>query len=376
MSNLIKNQYTPNYAVHPGEILEEYLDTLGMSQTELSDRTGIVLKHINEIIKGKAPVTSETALKLERSVGHPAHFWNNLQRLYEETKARLADRKRLEADLEWLDHVPVKKMVEYGWIKAFRDKAEQLVEVLGFFGVASQEQWRAVWERHQAVAFRQSQHVTTHAEAISAWLRNGEVQAQAIQCAAYDKARFKNVLTVARQLTREPPHIFQPRIVELCAGVGVAVAFVPELPKTGISGATRWLTPGKALIQLSLRHKSDDQLWFTFFHEAGHILLHGKKDVFLEGIDGMDQEKEDETNRFADEFLIPSDQWDRFKQRHPGTLASVKTFAEEIGIAPGIVVGRLQHEKIVAFSWGNDLKRRLTWKLAGNDAEKNQGATP
>ncbi|MEO5332648.1 MAG: HigA family addiction module antitoxin [Magnetococcus sp. YQC-5] len=113
MSNIVENQYIPDYAVHPGEILEAYLDTLKMNQTELSDRTGIVLQHINEILKGNAPITSETALKLERAVGHPAHFWNNLQRLYEETQARLAERKRLEDDLEWLNHLPVKKMIEY-----------------------------------------------------------------------------------------------------------------------------------------------------------------------------------------------------------------------------------------------------------------------
>ncbi|MBF0136460.1 MAG: HigA family addiction module antitoxin [Magnetococcus sp. DMHC-1] len=102
MSRTIANQYVPDYAVHPGEILEEYLSTLGMTQTELSARTGIVLKHINEIIKGKAPVTPETALKLERTIGHPAHFWNNLQKLYEETQTRLDDRERLENNFEWL----------------------------------------------------------------------------------------------------------------------------------------------------------------------------------------------------------------------------------------------------------------------------------
>ncbi|MBF0401228.1 MAG: ImmA/IrrE family metallo-endopeptidase [Magnetococcales bacterium] len=121
-------------------------------------------------------------------------------------------------------------------------------------------------------------------------------------------------------------------MVEWCAEVGVAVVFVRELPKTGISGATRWLTPDKALIQLSLLYKSDDHLWFTFFHEAGHTLLHGKKDLFLEDEREKDQKKEDEANQFAADLLVPSGQWTAFKQSFPGTLASVENFAKELGI--------------------------------------------
>ncbi|MBF0422647.1 MAG: HigA family addiction module antidote protein [Magnetococcales bacterium] len=371
MNKTAENRYVPDYAVHPGEILEEYLTSLGMTQTELSHRTGIALKHINEIIKTKAPVTPDTALKLERVFGRPAHFWNNLERLYEEVTARLADRERLVSDLEWLKRVPVKKMIEYGWIRAFQDMRDQLSEVLRFFGIASREQWATVWKQHQAAAaYRQSQKVATHAEAISAWLRQGEIEAQEIQCPHYDRSRFKKSLEEARQLTVEPPVVFQQKLIELCAQTGVAVVFVPELPKTGISGATRWLTSQKALIQLSLRYKSDDALWFTFFHEAGHVLLHGKRDVFLEGANGMDEKKEDQANRYAADALIPSQQWRKFVGVRPFSLEGVRNFASELGIAPGIVVGRMQHEKFVEFSWGNDLKQRFQWKLPNQEEEK------
>ncbi|MEO5332521.1 MAG: HigA family addiction module antitoxin [Magnetococcus sp. YQC-5] len=376
MNKLIANHYVPDYAVHPGEMLEEYLSTLGMSQTELSTRTGIVLKHINEIIRGKAAITADTALKLERTVGHSASYWNNLQQLYEEDVARLADQKRLEDDLGWLKQVPVQRMLVSGWIKKYQDKKEQLAEIFRFFGVASRAQWEEVWNGSPVAVFRQSQKGMIDAIAVSAWLRQGEIQAQGIPCAAFDKSKFKGVLTEIRRLTREPPQDVLPRLISLCSGVGVAVVLIPDLPKTGISGATRWLTSNKALIQLSLRYKSDDQLWFTFFHEAGHLLLHGKKDMFLEGVAEINQEKEDEANRFAVEFFIPFARWDTFKQQHPHTLASVRTFAETLGIAPGIVVGRLQHEKIVDFSWGNDLKRRLSWEEIVQDNKQNYELTP
>lgn len=80
MADTTSNQYVPDYLVSPGEILAEYLEAYGMTQTELADRTGLTKKTINEIIRGKSPITPETALKLERSLGRPAHFWNNLGR--------------------------------------------------------------------------------------------------------------------------------------------------------------------------------------------------------------------------------------------------------------------------------------------------------
>src|SRR5439155_25054535 len=98
------------------------------------------------------------------------------------------------------------------------------------------------------------------------------------------------------------------RLVELCASAGVAVVFVGEIGKTRASGAARWLTPTKALIQLSLRHKSDDHLWFSFFHEAAHILLHSKKETFIhEGQNGPHpvEELELEADAFATNGLIP-----------------------------------------------------------------------
>lgn len=359
MSNLPKNPYLPDYAVHPGEILEEECEVYAMQQVELAHRLGVARKTVNEIIKGKAPITSDMALKLERVFPQPAHFWNNLQRNYEQTLARLAEQERLRAHLDWLKQVPVNAMVKLGWIEKLKDKTAQLEAVLHFYGIAAPEQWQVVWENHQ-VAYRQSQRYQACAYAVSAWLRQGEIEAQRLSCAAFDKTRFAAVLDEIRSLTREMPEVFQSRLVELCAAAGVAVVFVPELPKTGVSGATRWLG-GKALVQLSLRYKSNDQLWFTFFHEAGHILKHGRKAIFIEGT-GLDGVQEAEADAFARDTLIPPGAYQRFLAEWDGrSLAPVEKFAEEIGIAAGIMVGRLQHEGKLTHQVGNKLKVSYQW---------------
>ena len=146
-----------------------------------------------------------------------------------------------------------------------------------------------------------------------------------------------------------------------CAAVGVAIVFVPELPRLRIFGAARWLSPDKALIQLSLYYKKHDQLWFSFFHEAAHVLLHGRRDIFVD-LHEMDTDKQEtEANRFASDYLIPSDAYAQFVAREDFSRAAVIHFATRVEIAPGIVVGRLQHDKFIGFNQLNDLCRRLQW---------------
>jgi HTH-type transcriptional regulator / antitoxin HigA len=359
MADMTSNQYVPDYLVPPGEILEEYLEAYSMTQTELADRTGLTKKTINEIIKGKSPITSETALKLERSLGRPAHFWNNLERQFQEDRSRLAEKKRLENQLDWLKRVPVSQLTKLGWLPKQENKIAQLAEVLRFFGVASPEQWATVWREHQ-VAYRQTKRFEACAESVSAWLRKGEIEARQIRCKPFNRKNFFKALDGIRDLTMEAPEVFQPRLVEMCASAGVAVVFVPELPKTGVYGATRWIG-NKAVIQLSLRYKSNNHLWFTFFHEAGHIIKHGRKEIFIEG-NGLDNEKEEEADAFARDRLIPPAELRKFIRSWDGrSLAPIETFAQKIKIAPGIVVGRLQHDKLLPNSHGNGLKVFFRW---------------
>jgi Zn-dependent peptidase ImmA (M78 family) len=155
--------------------------------------------------------------------------------------------------------------------------------------------------------------------------------------------------------------VFQPRLTEWFAACGVAVAFVPELPKIRASGATRWLTPSKALIQVNLRYKTDDHFWFTVFHEAWHVLNDSKKMLFVD-TERFDGEHEEAANRFAAEQLVPQVELTAlaFSRRHL-SKADIVAFARRQGIAPGIVVGQLQHRRLLPFAHCNELKRTFVW---------------
>jgi len=356
----MKNQYLPNYAVPPGETLLETIEEIGMSQAELAERTGRPKKTINEIIKGKASITPDTALQLERVLGVPASFWNNLERNYQETLTRLNEEKQLQKQTGWLNELPLAAMIRLGWVEHHKNKVQQLQEVLNFFGVASPERWKEKWLGQQ-ISFRKSHVFQSHPGTLASWLRKGELEAQKIVCKPFNENLFRSALKQIRSLTIHPPETFQSETVRLCAESGVAVAFVPELPKIRVNGATWWFSPQKAVIQLSLRYKSNDQLWFSFFHEAGHILLHGKKEVFIE--EDNDNKKEFDANNFAANVLIPPTKLQKIIKMKRISKQAIQYFADEIGIAPGIVVGRLQHDGHLPQSHCNDLKRRLEWKI-------------
>lgn len=369
MSKKAQSAYRPNYAVLPGDTLRETIEAYGMSQTELAERTGRPNKTINEIVTGKASITAETALQFERVLGVPASFWNNLERNYQEARARMKEDQDLQSQIAWLKNFPIKQLVKLGWIPRQDEPLKQMQSLLNFFGVAGIEEWKAVWTSPQA-AYRKSAAFKSNPYATAAWLRKGEIDATAIQCKPHDAAAFEGALKTVRTLTTKPLETFEPAMVKLCAEAGVAVTFVPELPGTRVYGVTRWLNPHKALIQLSLRGKSDDHLWFTFFHEAGHILYHGKRDVFIEEKGKLESKAEQEADRFAQDFLIPSGEYKVFLSSSRFDDASVSRFAKKIGVAPGIIVGRLQYDKKLHFNKGNSLKSHFRFIPADTSLNK------
>jgi hypothetical protein len=328
---------------------------------------GFTRKHVNALVKGTAAIEPGTALKLESVLGSTAKFWLTREVRYREALARRQELKVLERDLPWLSTLPVADMVRYGWIRKWTSRTEQLAECLRFFSVASVEAWNSSYGRPLA-AFRASHRGEAQMGAVAAWLRQGERMAGEVSCGGFDATGFRRELLGLRSVTlQSDPAVFVPVLKQSCAKHGVAVVFVPPPKGCPAFGATRWLSPGKAVLQLSLRGKANDLLWFTFFHEAAHILLHGKRLLFLEGTEGLDPKLESEADGLAAELLVP--QHYRKRLTHIGvSKESVVAFANEVGVAPGIVVGRLQREGLVKWDHLNGLKVYYRWK------EQSQGS--
>jgi HTH-type transcriptional regulator/antitoxin HigA len=83
----------PDIAIPPGELLAETLEALGLTQADLARRAGRPAQAINEIIRGTAEITPETARQLEGALGVPAHVWTRLEGDYRHNQARLETRR-------------------------------------------------------------------------------------------------------------------------------------------------------------------------------------------------------------------------------------------------------------------------------------------
>lgn len=361
-TNIAYSPFRPDYAIPPGESLIELLDERGLSQADLAERTGRPKKTINEIVKGKAAITPETALQFEKVLGMPASYWTSLEQLYRSSLARREERKHLEKHVSWLNKFPIAEMKKRGWLQGRTDKVELLQQLLTFFGVASPDAWEDLWSSgREAAAFRRQESKDTSRHLLAAWLRQGEIFGKDVKCAPFDATRFKEALGEVRQWTSDSDIRRSSKAMrDICANAGVAVVFVPEFPKLGVFGATRWLSQDRALIQLSLHYKRADQFWFSFFHEAGHILLHGKREIFVEEKGLVDREEE-EANKFAADFLIPPPLYDKFLDGGDFSTAAILAFAKQLKIAPNIIVGRLQREKKIGFNERHDLIVWLQW---------------
>lgn len=351
--------YSPDYASPPGDLVQEYLDHLGISARELARRCGRSGKLIAEIVSGKAPLEPETALQLERVLDVPAAVWSNMEAAYQLHQAKTLESQDLAASHAWFKAFPLADLADRGYLSRSAEKADQAQDLLKFFGVGSIKACEDRIDELLQVDYRTSPSFDNDQWSLAAWLRIGERQAAAIDCEDYDRDAFLAALKDIRRLSHGKFVDALPTITSICAAAGVAFVVEEALPRIRVSGVSRWLTPRKALIQQSYRYRSDDHFWFTFFHECAHLLLHSRKAIFIDmtkGAGNAGPKEEAEANTWAADFLIPSAEMRAFRLGFRGTEAEVRSFAKSLGIAPGIVVGQLQHTKVIQHHALNGLR--------------------
>ena len=343
--------FTPEWVSPPGDSITDAIEERDWTQVQLAERLGYTEKHVSLLLNAKVPITEESAQKLSRVIGSTPEFWLRREAQYRAQLVQIEEKERLQSWIPWLDRLPVKDLMKQGAISKRRldakNKPEIVKELLQLFGVASPDNWETCYEQKQ-VAFRRTRKEQSNVGAISAWLRLGEIEAEKADVPKYNKAKFEKTVQEIRKLTVLSQAEFMPQLQQLCNEAGVILAIVPAIPCAYTSGVARWLNPHRALIQLSLYGKQNDRFWFTFFHEAAHILLHDKKDIFLDDSgngDRLESQQENEANAWAREFLIPSE--------YDVELCALRSredvigFAERVGIHAGIVVGRLQYDKVI-----------------------------
>ena len=350
------NKYYPESVTHPKEILIEALEENNIGPKEFAVKTGKPEKTITAVLKGDSSITPDMAVLFEQVLKIPVHFWLEAQKDYDEYKARISYQANIEDALNWASTFPYAKMANFEWVPKTRIAKEKVINLFSFFNVASQKGFEDYYYNQRTkVAFRISLKDQENAPVIASWLRQGEIQASKILTKEYSKIKLKEILPDIKKIMAKQPENYFEELQNLCLSAGIKIVYTPCLPKASIHGSTRWVN-NSPLIQLSGRYKRNDIFWFTFFHEIGHILLHGKKYISIENIDieGENQEFENQADAFASNWLLTENQENEILNNQEITRNDIIMYAEKFKTHPAIIIGRLQYKKIIPYGTGND----------------------
>jgi plasmid maintenance system antidote protein VapI len=353
--------FRPDWTSAPGDTIADILEERSLSASDLAQRIACSPDEANALLQGRLALTRDIASRLETAFGVPTSFWMAREDMYRHQLERLQAKAAGSGASDWLKQLPVKEMIQFGWLRP--EKGEDLItSCLRFFGTPDLDSWRATYrDILKGVAFRKSPSFPSQPGAVAAWIRQGELATTSIHCKPWNPHGFEAVLPAIRALTRKKdPNVFLPELITRCADYGVAVGVVRAPSKSRASGATRFLSPQRALLLLSFRYLTDDQFWFTFFHEAAHLLLHGDRGFFLEGPELLTTKEEHQASEFAASALVPPAFQQHFQALRDSHMDVIR-FARSVGVSPGIIVGQLQYQGRLPMHHLNKLKRRYAW---------------
>ena len=335
-------------ATPPGATIKEQLHDRGMSQKEFAARMDMSEKHISKLINGSVQLTPETAVRLEMVLGVPAKFWNNLEAIYREKIIKAEAENAMDADVEIAKQFPYSEMAKFGWVPETRDAREKVVYLRKYFEVVElsllgNEQITRIACRRLAITEKSELAL--------------KIKARNVQTAAINIKGLIAAMPEMRKMTLLKPKEFCPKIKKCLADCGIALVFLPHLKGSFLQGAS-FQDSNKIVVGLTARGKDADKFWFSLFHEFAHIAL-----GHVGQPNGTSDADEKAADQWSSDTLITSGDFERFRREKDYSERSVLRFAKAQGIAPGIVVGRMQLEGMIKYSMLNNLKEK--YEIAG-----------
>lgn len=362
--------FDPDYAVAPGSTLDELIEERGMSQTELADRTGLARKTINEIIKGKAPLTPETAQKFELVLQTPAQFWNERERLFRQRLAAREQESELKKHLGWEKNFPYSELAARKAVPATGNALHKIWNLCRFFGISQPESIDKIFASLtiSGTMFRRQSIAKPKPYLAWTWVRLAEVKAMDIATGNFDTGQFEKCVRAvpgrsASVHDGQSLNTFIDATIESFRMSGVALVLVPEFAGAAINGAAFW-RGNRPIIAVTLRGKRLDGLVFTLLHEAAHVLHHGKKvavvDAGTDGKTGEGQKIEREADNAAAEWCIAKE----FDSKIMGlqNVTELNDLSAKIKVHPELIIGR--YAKLTNdYRRFSSLRMKLSWKV-------------
>jgi HTH-type transcriptional regulator/antitoxin HigA len=361
---------TPNNpeAFAPGEYISEELEARGWTQLDLAEILGRPPQAVNEVIKGKRAITPDTARGLADAFGTSAQVWMNLQSAYDLSRLHQADSNLVARKARLYEFAPVGEMQKRGWIEKSSNFDVVESQVLRFFEkknldeptqflAAARKSTDGDWTSSQRAWLMRARHLAKTVQVV------GRFTAKAFQTALQALSLLKNDAEEIRKV---------PRVL---SEAGIRFLIVAPLPQSKIDGACFWLSDREPVVVISFRYDRIDWFWHTLMHELGHVSNGDGRnaatlDVQLVGNDAVGDDKpeiEKKADAFAVAFLVDQDELTDFIKRTPVfSRLKIVGFAKRVDVNPGIVVGQLQHRRLVPYTNFRPLLTTVRNLIIGN----------
>lgn len=357
---------TPAEVFSPGEFIKDEIEARGWSQIELAEVLGRPGRLVSELIAGKRAITPETAKGLGEAFGTGAQFWMNMESSYQLSKVKGDSSNAVSRRAKLYAMAPVKEMTKRQWIQP-TDNVDVLEKnVCSFYGKPTLD---ASLPQMAHAARKSSSYEDELSPPEAAWLCRVRQLAEAMEVKRFSEMTFTTVVSQLKHMLRDPEAVRE--LPGMLADAGVRFLVVETLPATKIDGVCVWLDADSPVIALSLRFDRIDAFWHTLLHECAHVKhkdgLTGEVvlDVDLVGDESTPAATkppiEVRADEFASNFAIPKAELDGFISRVRPLFSKtrIQGLAAKLNIHPGLVVGQLQHRRMIPYSHSREMLSRV-----------------
>lgn len=364
MSNI--SEYRDIVAFHPGYYIADIIEEMDISHAEFAARMGTTAKTLSQLLSGQANISNDLAKKLSVMMGTSAEIWLRLQSTYDQKLIEIQLAKDFDEQKEIVRQIDYRYFVDVAGLPETRVVEDKIASLCAFFKVSD---LRIMLRPDFLVNFRSGTSDKSAKNVINsrAWIQTAMNMAKNIETMPYNAEKLRDYLPEIRNMTIQDPEVFLPRMIEIFAECGVAFVLLPHLKNSGVNGAVKWVNSERVVLAMNNRGLNADKFWFSLFHEIKHVFQQKIKTVFIsstvEEMIDYNNALEAEADKFASNYLIPPNELKRFAPTQYTSDQEIVEFAQSIGIHPGIVAGRLQHEKIIPQSRCSKLKEKYTIEI-------------
>lgn len=351
-------EYNNLIAFHPGNYIDEIIDDLNITQKEFAEKLDITEKRLSQLINGKSKVSTDIAYKLSAATGMSIGTWQNLQSQYDKKIIEIEKIKELEINKKIMNKIDYKYFMDLNLVeeKSRVPIKEKIDNLLRIFSISS---LTYLTKSPESVSYRNKSQNFDKKTIINSniMLEIASNHANLIDAPKYDEIKLRDIIKNIKKLTMENPNYYYNKLKEDLFDSGIILVALPHLRNAGINGAVKKLKSGSILLMINDRGKDADIFWFSLLHEVSHI-LNNEYEVNLVG-NSLISENEQRADEFARNVLIDKEAYKLFINKNLFDRRSVLDFAKDQEIHPGIVVGRLQNDKLIGYHELYDLKEKI-----------------